>query len=126
MCRAGALLLASEEYTQFISLRKHSRQSEDISSVGRGSESCVLRTSTREALSRCVFSLCFSGTLDQPPAIFCEQRTAAGRGMATDILSGLDGEKLDVAFLTSAVENLEGSSCAAVTAAEVVDGTENK
>ena len=42
------------------------------------------------------------------------------------LLSGLDGEKLDVAFLTSAVENLEGSSCAAVTAAEVVDGTENK
>ena len=46
--------------------------------------------------------------------------------MATDILSGLDGEKLDVAFLTSAVENLEGRSCAAVTAAEVVSGTENK
>ena len=46
--------------------------------------------------------------------------------MATDILSGLDGEKLDVALLTSAVENLEGRSCAAVTGAEVVSGTENK
>ena len=117
MCRAGALLLASEEYTQFISLRKHSRQSEDISSVGRGSE---------RGFESLRFFCVFLELLTMPPAIFCEQRTAGGRGMATDILSGLDGEKLDVAFLTSAVENLEGRSCAAVTAAEVVNGTENK
>jgi hypothetical protein len=45
--------------------------------------------------------------------------------MADNILCGLDGEPIGFDFLTAAVANIEGSS-AAVTAVDVVAGTENK